>query len=81
MEKIKLKSSKFLGGIAVILGIFGSVLFYLLLSSILEMSLMIPTILFIVASVIILVAVSDISRKTKTSRIFRIFAQDLFCQL
>ena len=36
MEKIKLKSSKFLGGIAVILGIFGSVLFYLLLSSILE---------------------------------------------
>jgi len=73
MEKIKLKSSKFLGGIAVILGIFGSVLFYLLLSSILEMSLMIPTILFIVASVIILVAVSDISRKTKTSRIFSDF--------
>ena len=73
MEKIKLKSSKFLGGIAVILGIFGSVLFYLLLSSILEMSLMIPTILFIVASVIILVAVSDISRKTKTSRNFSDF--------
>ena len=73
MDKINLRNSKFLGGTAVILGIIGSVLLYLLLSSTLEMSLIIPTIFFIVASVIILVAVSDISRKTKTCSIFSNF--------
>ena len=60
MDKINLRNSKFLGGTAVILGIIGSVLLYLLLSSTLEMSLIIPTIFFIVASVLILIAVSDI---------------------
>ena len=73
MDKINLRNSKFLGGTAVILGIIGSVLLYLLLSSTLEMSLIIPTIFFIVASVIILVAVSDISRKTKNRIIFSNF--------
>lgn len=70
MDKINLRNSKFLGGTAVILGIIGDVLLYLLLSSTLEMSLIIPTIFFIVASVIILIAVSDISRNTKTRIIF-----------
>ena len=70
MDKINLRNSKFLGGTAVILGIIGSVLLYLLLSSTLEMSLIIPTIFFIVASFIILIGVSDISRKTKNRIIF-----------
>ena len=73
MEKIRLKSSKLLGGVAVILSIIGSMLVYLFIRSIVEISLIIPTMIFIVASILILVAMSDISRKTKTRRIFSDF--------
>ncbi|HOJ16605.1 MAG: hypothetical protein PHQ76_03395 [Caldisericia bacterium] len=72
MEKINFRKAKFSGIIGSSLSIIGCILTSLSLS-IIDFKVLIPIILFVVASILILFAISDISKKTRVSKIFSFY--------